>query len=310
MKCEKCGIEIAEGTMCQNCKNAESVVTETPVVVEPTPVVPEISQAPVEQIPEQYDPVANLMNEQTTQVVNHEKNEMENSIPLGDNNSIPQTPVNENVVNVAPVENMNTPENTQNVVQDVQPVTEQTQQVGEVPSMQNQNVQGEAPKKSKTLTIFLIVIGVVLAGVIIFVVLPMIIAMRNVNGMFDQAKANTFVTEVQQIMSESKTAFITSSIEHAAKSIAFTNINGAQTESENVGKIEGLEQTEKKYFVDFDRNGNFKRVVVFDENYCYDSKDYSGTSTEFDKSNVSIYDMHIAGKSDSANGCTGAKVEM
>ena len=46
MKCEKCGTEILEGTLCENCKSG-SVINENTI----------------SEVPQAYDPVADLMNE-------------------------------------------------------------------------------------------------------------------------------------------------------------------------------------------------------------------------------------------------------
>ena len=50
---------------------------------------------------------------------------------------------------------------------------------------------------------------------------------------------------------------------------------------------------EKAYVIWFDRNGKFERVVIYDENFCYDSAKVAGFSKEtFSKTSVSVTDVY------------------
>lgn len=307
MKCEKCGIEILEGTFCENCKNNNqtSEIQNTQfMATQPTP----------EQIPQQYDPVANLMSEAVDSNINKEKNELENSIPLGDNNEIPATPVNENVVSITPQNNIQTEQPTQTVAP-ISPETQNTQESSfqmnsQVEQASQTEMQPVVKKKTKTSTIVIIAVSVVLALFIIFFVLPMISATKSTLGMFNQAKANTFVTEVQSLMSDSKTAFMKDALESPGYGIIHTNINSVKKEDSLVKQIESFDKENISYYIELDRNGRYQRVIVFNEEYCYDFNNYSQGLNDFEKTNVSINEVRMRGKSDSQNGCTGEKPQM
>ena len=63
-----------------------------------------------------------------------------------------------------------------------------------------------------------------LLAVIAILAILVIVAMPNVLGMFNQAKANTFVTEVQKYMDTAKTSFMTSAMQTGGKEVVFTNL--------------------------------------------------------------------------------------
>jgi hypothetical protein len=89
-----------------------------------------------------------------TDTVVLEKNEVENLIPLGDNNTIPQTPVNENVVNVLPQYQEQPKEEveTQPVLnnEESSPVEQNNNQIQEQVVQPVQNNVQQQPKKTKT----------------------------------------------------------------------------------------------------------------------------------------------------------------
>lgn len=148
MKCEKCGTEILEGTLCENCKSG-SVINENTI----------------SEVPQAYDPVADLMNEPVNGTVNLEKSELENSIPIGDNVGIPEMPTNENVVSVMPQV-----ENNQVSVMEVAPADVNTTPVEnsiEVnPIVQNTDNSAVVQPKKKKMSI-----GAIIAIIICVVVL-------------------------------------------------------------------------------------------------------------------------------------------
>ena len=126
-----------------------------------------------------------------------------------------------------------------------------------------------------------------LLAVIAILAILVIVAMPNVLGMFNQSKANTFVTEVQEYMNVATTSFMQDALSTQGKTLYFGNgkeVNASGTEVANGHKFSKLDMsgTEKSYFVEMDRNGNFKRVIIFDANYCYDSK-YTNTSSDTDR---------------------------
>ena len=144
-----------------------------------------------------------------------------------------------------------------------------------------------------------------LLAVIAILAILVIVAMPNVLGMFNQSKANTFVTEVQEYMNVATTSFMQNALSTQGKTLYFGE--GAQTPTDKVkmGKLD-MSGTKKNYFVEMDRNGNFKRVIVFDDNYCYDSaKTGTGRATaldEFQKTDIFVSDVvEVTTPGDSVN---------
>ncbi len=294
MKCEKCGIDIIDGTLCDNCKNNLGDNTE--------PVV-EISgeNNVVTEVPEAYDPVADLMNEPVVGTVNLEKSEVESTIPLGDNNSIPQMPTNENVVSVAP-EVINEVPNTTENSSEVEKVETSTVQPSEVTSSQDVNnnpVNSEvSPKKNNAI----IIIVCILAGVLLFggLAVPFLIKLNSVNDLMGQADASTFVTEVQEYMNAASTMFMSEALkpDNRGKSLEFSE-----------SSIPLDMQGKKQYKIVVDRNGEFTSVVVFDNNFCYSVSLDNFYGEIIDKSVVTIADIYNHSKNDNLNdGCSGTKV--
>ena len=289
MKCEKCGIDIFEGNLCDNCKN----------VVDTAPV---IENNVVTQVPQDYDPVAELMNEPVVGTVNLEKSEVENAIPLGDNNSIPEMPINENVVSVAPEVINEVPVVETPQVTNEQPVTEvQTETV----PVQENNVQvqnGVVPenKKNNTPLVIGIIVGafVLLGGIAFF--LPRYLA---VSQMFDAASISNFVVEVQVRMDAVSTRFMTEAMqpENMGKSLVFSN-------DDTIADGIDLEVEEEKmtYKIDINRNGEFTSLIVFDDDFCYQAHD---ESRRLDKTAIVLNEVFARSKADNLNdGCHGEKV--
>ena len=280
MKCEKCGAEILEGTLCENCKSG-SVVNENTI----------------SEVPQAYDPVADLMNEPVNGTVNLEKSELENSIPMGDNAGIPEMPTNENIVSVMPqVENNQVP------VEEVAPADVNTTPVensAEVNSgVQNtDNPAAAQPEKKKMSAgaIIAIIVGVVvlLAGGI-----SLYLRYLNVSKMFDAAKASTFVTEVHSYMDMSKTKFMSEAMKpgNAGKGLEFSSEGVALDTDDNT----------KTYKINLDRNMNITGIIIYDENFCYSVLDEIGQ--ELDKTMVNVEDVLPHVKEDNlTDGCHGVK---
>lgn len=280
MKCEKCGTDIVEGTLCDNCKD---------VVVEETTV---------NEIPKAYDPVADLMNEPVNGTVNLEKSELENSIPLGDNAGIPEMPTNENVVSVIPqVESSQTVD----VLDDTQsiegaPTVENETEVN--PGVQNTEVSVALQTEKKKLSVGAI-IGIVAGVVILLVVgISFYLRYRNVSEMLDGAKLSSFVIEVQGIMDTAKTGFMNEAMKpgNYGTSIEFNSESNPFAEF----------KISKKYKINLDRNGNITGVIVYDENFCYSVPDEFGQ--ELDKAMVTVNDIMLHNENDNLNdGCHGVK---
>lgn len=280
MKCERCGTEILEGTLCENCKSV-SLANENTIT----------------EVPQAYDPVADLMNEPVNGTVNLEKSELENSIPVGDNAGIPEMPTNENVVSVMPQV-----ENNQAPVVEGAPVDVNTtpvdNNVGVNSGVQNtDNPAAIQPEKKKMSTgaIIAIIVGVVilLAGGI-----SLYLRYLNVSKMFDTAKASTFVIEVHSYMDMSKTKFMSEALkpENQGKGLEFSS----------EGITLDTEDNTKTYKINLDRNMNITGIIIYDENFCYSVLDEIGQ--ELDKTMVNVEAVLPHVKEDNlTDGCHGVK---
>lgn len=142
-----------------------------------------------------------------------------------------------------------------------------------------------------------------LLAVIAILAILVIVAMPNVLGMFNQAKANSFVTEVQKYMDTAKTGFMQQAMLNGGKEIVFTSVDDdsksdgdvlADTSAANVKVIGALDMdgAPKNYVIWFDRNGGFKRVVIYDNNFCYDSQKAGFNATTMDKSKVDVKQVY------------------
>ena len=133
-----------------------------------------------------------------------------------------------------------------------------------------------------------------LLAVIAILAILVIVAMPNVLGMFNQAKANTFVTEVQKYMDNAKNEFIAKSMTSGGKGIVFLSteyeptdlgkldtatieLSSATGSNVNAGSL-AMDGAAKNYLIWLDRNGEFKRVIIYDANFCYDSKNADKSS--------------------------------
>ena len=126
--------------------------------------------------------------------------------------------------------------------------------------------------------------------------------MPNVLGMFNEAKVNTFVVDIQKIVDTSVTKFTSDSLTNGGKSMFYSSV---ENDILNTKKLD-IDAPGKEYFIEMDRNGEFKRVIVFDDNYCYDVfsvgtiTNISGSNSKFfvdkiNKSKVVVGDVKQSG---------------
>ena len=114
-----------------------------------------------------------------------------------------------------------------------------------------------------------------LLAVIAILAILVIVAMPNVLGMFNQAKVSSFTTEVQKLMDAATTTFTKDALLNNGKTVYYSSESNATLKTKPLDMI----GNKKNYFIEMDRNGNFKRVVVYDSNYCYDVyTNYGGSS--------------------------------
>ena len=105
-----------------------------------------------------------------------------------------------------------------------------------------------------------------LLAVIAILAILVIVAMPNVLDMFNKAKINSFQSEVQKIMDIAKTNFTNDALVSSGQTVYYSSSDSI---SLNTKKLD-IDGKEKNYFIEMDRNGEFKRVLIYDDNYCYD----------------------------------------
>ena len=89
--------------------------------------------------------------------------------------------------------------------------------------------------------------------------------MPNVLGMFNEAKQNTFVTEVQKYIDTAKAQFTNDAFKNQGKTIYYSSEYNDDLKTSKLD-MDGS----KEYFIEMDRHGEFKRLVIYDNNFCYD----------------------------------------
>ena len=114
-----------------------------------------------------------------------------------------------------------------------------------------------------------------LLAVIAILAILVIVAMPNVLEMFNQAKVNTFVTEVQKIMDTSTSQFTQDAIKNSGQTVYYSSVDNPELKTSQLN----ISGAEKDYFIEMDRNGNFKRIIIYDDNYCYDVYTYYGNDS-------------------------------
>ena len=132
-----------------------------------------------------------------------------------------------------------------------------------------------------------------LLAVIAILAILVIVAMPNVLGMFNQAKLNTFVTETQTIMSQSSVKFVSEALKTKGKELVFYKNSNEPDEAKKKYNELDMSGNEKNYFVKMNRNGEFVRVVVWDDNFCYDSGE-----TTITKENILATTIHESTSND------------
>ena len=130
-----------------------------------------------------------------------------------------------------------------------------------------------------------------LLAVIAILAILVIVAMPNVLGMFNQAKSSTFITEVQEYMSTATSQFMQDALLSQGTSLYYSS-SATEVTLNNGKKVKPVQLDmsggKKDYFIEMDRNGNFKRVVVMDSNYCYDTNYATVSNRATDKTGSAL----------------------
>ena len=126
-----------------------------------------------------------------------------------------------------------------------------------------------------------------LLAVIAILAILVIIALPNVMGMFNSAKINTFVTEVQSIYKQVATDFVNDSIEKTGAINYCQDLTVENVDATGLDTCEALDLTTSKgYYVKVGRDGAINRLVVWDGSFYYASPDAVAKVTDIDKKDV------------------------
>ena len=148
-----------------------------------------------------------------------------------------------------------------------------------------------------------------LLAVIAILAILVAIIMPNVVKEYNKAKANIFVTDVQSFMNAATSKFTGDALSHAGETIYYSSKPNSDL---NTSKLNM--DSDKEYFIEMDRHGNIKRLVLYDKTFCYDvyttygdnsigiidgtnSKENNGESIK--KDSININDIWDSGETDS-----------
>lgn len=114
-----------------------------------------------------------------------------------------------------------------------------------------------------------------LLAVIAILSILVAIVMPNILDQYNETKVNLFVTETQTYMDAAKTKYLNETLNNGAQTIYFSS---QKNEYLNTKELE-IDTKENEYFIEMDRHGNFKRIVLYNDNYCYDVHTNYGDTT-------------------------------
>lgn len=145
-----------------------------------------------------------------------------------------------------------------------------------------------------------------LLAVIAIVAILVAMVMPKIMEQYNKTKINVFVTDAQTFMKSAKSKFMLESLNNNSKAQYYSSQENTYL---NTKKIDI--DSDNEYFIEMDRNGNFKRIVIYNENFCYDvSSNYGeasigdlvGTKSvlideklEFDKDMVDSKHLYLSG---------------
>ena len=135
-----------------------------------------------------------------------------------------------------------------------------------------------------------------LLAVIAILSILVAIVMPNVMEEYNKAKADIFVTDSKSFMNAAISEFTTDAMNHAGETIYYSSKPNSDL---NTSKLSI--DSDKEYFIEMDRHGNIKRLVIYDESYCYD------IFTTYGDASIGILD---GTKSKNNNGQPISKVDL
>ena len=111
-----------------------------------------------------------------------------------------------------------------------------------------------------------------LLAVIAILAILVIIALPNVLGMFNSAKKNTFVTEIESIYKQAQTDFINDSLQSSGERYYCSDEDATQTvhDGSSKQKCKNLNiTTTKTYYIEMDSSGVVQYIGVQDNSFVY-----------------------------------------
>ncbi len=105
-----------------------------------------------------------------------------------------------------------------------------------------------------------------LLAVVAILAILVALTMPNIMKEYNKVKVDSFVVDVQSVMDVAMSKYTGDALNNSGKTIYYSSkeVPGLETK-----KLD-IDGGKKDYFIEMDRNGNFKRVIVYDDNYCYD----------------------------------------
>ena len=107
-----------------------------------------------------------------------------------------------------------------------------------------------------------------LLAVIAILAILVIIALPNVMGMFNQAKKNSFTTEVKEIFKMAQQQWISDSM-LATKPITYSRVGGTATDNNTGNGLDMSGRTELDYAIEFNKAGEVVAYVATDNTYYF-----------------------------------------
>ena len=123
-----------------------------------------------------------------------------------------------------------------------------------------------------------------LLAVIAILAILIIIAIPNILELFNNAKKDTFVTEIRRIMDSAEKQFVMGNL-NSGGSVYYSSTENSTLNTQPLN----METNGKEYFIEMDKEGDFKRVVVYDDNFCYDIYT-NGTTGDISSTNSKLVD--------------------
>ena len=144
--------------------------------------------------------------------------------------------------------------------------------------MMNNSMTPEPQKKSSDFKIIIIVVAVIALIVIGYFVFAFVIASKNVTSTFNQAKQNSFATQVKETIRAAETQWVTKSSELGAVEMEFSR--------DCANSLTLTARNDFNYYVKVDENGHVVKILANDGTFTYQSESAEITVNNIDSKDV------------------------